>query len=84
MVFSVLAAWWVGSRNARRRQFGFYTFLASNGLWVVWGVYAQAWAVVMLQFGLAAINIRGAGNNDAGQQNGDAVDDAHGGAKNDV
>ena len=42
------------------RERGFKLFLASNVLWVVWGVGAAAWAVVALQFVLAALNLRGA------------------------
>lgn len=64
MVVTVLAAWLVGSRSARRRQAGFWSFLASNVLWVVWGLHDQAYAVVGLQFFLAALNIRGVYKNE--------------------
>lgn len=60
MLATAVAAWAVGSRKAARREHGFWLFLLSNVLWVVWGVGAGAWAVVVLQFVLAAINIRGA------------------------
>lgn len=64
MVVTVLAAWLVGSRSARKRQAGFWCFLLSNVLWVVWGLHDHAYAVVGLQFFLAALNIRGVHKNE--------------------
>lgn len=63
MVASAVAAWLVASQAARRRNFGFWWFLASNVLWTVWGLHDGAWAIVVLQFALAALNIRGAKKN---------------------
>jgi len=60
MLATAVAAWAVGSRRPERRERGFKLFLASNVLWVAWGVGAGAWAVVALQFILAALNWRGA------------------------
>ena len=56
---TVLAAWLVASNSQRRRGWGFWAFLLSNALWVAWGWYRHAWALVALQFCLAAMNIRG-------------------------
>lgn len=56
---SVAAAWWVGSNARSRRNLGFWTFLASNALWVVWGLHTKAWALIALQVCLAALNVRG-------------------------
>ena len=64
MVVTVAAAWLVGSRNPRRRTVGFWVFLASNVLWIVWGVPAHAYALIVLQVALAAMNIRGVNKND--------------------
>ena len=64
MLLTVLAAWLVGSRSARKRNIGFWVFLASNVLWVVWGWSARAWALIILQICLAVLNIRGAKKND--------------------
>ena len=64
MVVTVLAAWLVGSQSRRRRTIGFWTFLASNALWIVWGWQAHAQALIVLQVALAALNIRGAFKND--------------------
>lgn len=65
MVVTVLAAWLVGSRSKRRRGVGFWVFLASNVLWIVWGVPAHAYALIVLQVALAAMNMRGASRNEA-------------------
>lgn len=60
MVVTLAAAWLVASQQASRRNAGFWAFLVSNVLWIAWGAYTQAWALVLLQLGLAALNIRGA------------------------
>lgn len=60
MAVTVVAAWLVASPKKARREIGFWTFMASNALWIVWGWHTSAWALVALQFSLAAINIRGA------------------------
>ena len=64
MVTTVGAAWMVASRSAHKRAIGFWCFLASNVLWVVWGWHDRAWALVGLQFFLAALNIRGVYKNE--------------------
>jgi hypothetical protein len=64
MVATVIGAWWVGSRVAHKRSVGFWVFLASNVLWVVWGFHDRAYALVGLQFFLAALNMRGVYKNE--------------------
>ena len=64
MLLTVLAAWLVGSRSPRKRNIGFWVFLASNVLWVIWGWHDRAYALILLQVCLAALNIRGAKKND--------------------
>ena len=59
MAITLCAAFLVGARRANRRIFGFYTFILSNVLWIVWGVHDQAWALITLQMGLLAMNVRG-------------------------
>ena len=59
MAATVLAAWLVGSNSPFRRNVGFWVFLASNVLWVAWGLHDSALALVVLQVALAAMNIRG-------------------------
>lgn len=67
MAATLAAAWAVGSRSSRRRKIGFWVFIVSNALWVAWGVQARAWALVILQIGLFALNLRGARKNDQSQ-----------------
>lgn len=64
MGVTIAAAWFVASSDEHRRNIGFWVFLASNVLWVVWAWSTQAWALVVLQLALAAMNIRGARKTD--------------------
>jgi hypothetical protein len=64
MVVTVTAAWLVASRSTRRRTVGFWIFLASNVLWSVWGWHQRAYALIVLQLFLAAMNFRGVYKND--------------------
>jgi len=64
MAVTLVAAWLVGSRQSRRRGLGFWVFLAGNVLWTAWAWHAHAWALIVLQVGLAAMNIRGVVRND--------------------
>ena len=59
MVVSVLAAYLVASLSKHKRNWGFWLFLLSNVLWIVWGLHTSAWALIVLQVSLAALNIRG-------------------------
>jgi hypothetical protein len=65
MLVTLLASWLVASQRPLRRYLGFWIFLASNVLWVAWGWHAGAHALIALQLGLAAMNIRGAVKNNA-------------------
>ncbi len=60
MLVTVAATWLVASPSRSRRNAGFWLFLLSNALWIAWGMHSGAYALVMLQFALAAMNIRGA------------------------
>ena len=64
MVVTVAAAWLIASRSAHKRAAGFWCFLASNVLWVAWGLHDRAYALVALQFFLAALNARGVWKNE--------------------
>jgi hypothetical protein len=65
-VVTVVAAWLVGSNSAARRGVGFWVFLLSNVLWIAWGLHASAYALIVLQFCLAFMNVRGAAKTDTG------------------
>ncbi len=60
MLITVIAAWLVASKQRRRRNLGFWVFMASNLLWIAWGLYSHAYALIALQLCLGAMNIRGA------------------------
>ncbi|MEF7613112.1 hypothetical protein V4F39_04250 [Aquincola sp. MAHUQ-54] len=64
MLVTVAASWLVASQRQGPRRWAFWLFLFSNVLWTLWGWHSQAWALVTLQFCLAAINLRGAHKND--------------------
>jgi len=68
MLATVLAAWLVGSDREGRRSAGFWMFLASNVLWIVWGLHDGAIALIALQVALAALNIRGVFKTEAKQR----------------
>ncbi len=64
MVVTVLASWLVASQSKRRRTVGFWVFLLSNVMWTIWGWHTRAYALIVLQVLLAAMNIRGVYKND--------------------
>ena len=70
MFATVLAAWLIASQNRRRRTLGFCCFILSNLLWAIWGWYASAWALIVLQVCLAALNLRGVKKNHPTQAQG--------------
>lgn len=64
MVVTIAAAWLVASQSKLKRQIGFWCFLVSNVLWIIWGWSSNAYALLILQIALALLNIRGAKKND--------------------
>lgn len=66
MAVSLYAAFLIGSQRAGRRVLGFWMFILSNILWIVWGVHDGAWALIALQVALMGMNIRGIWKNDKG------------------
>jgi hypothetical protein len=63
MALTVAAAWMVASQRKLKRNWGFWLFLFSNVLWITWGLYDGAYALIVLQICLAFLNIRGARKN---------------------
>ena len=63
MVVTLLAAWLVASAVEKRRHWGFWAFVLSNALWIGWGLFSQAYALIVLQIGLLALNVRGVRKN---------------------
>jgi hypothetical protein len=66
MLVTIIAAWFVASRSRERRKAGFWLFLLSNVLWVIWGFHANAYALIVLQICLAVMNVRGERRNTPG------------------
>ena len=64
MAATLLSAWLVAAQSKHKRQWGFWIFLVSNVLWIVWGWHDHAWALIVLQVGLAVLNIRGVAKNE--------------------
>lgn len=65
MLATLVAAWLVASNSPARRNVGFWIFIASNVLWIAWGLHAAAYALIVLQVGLFFLNMRGAHKTDA-------------------
>jgi hypothetical protein len=64
MAITLLAAWLVAGQAKRQRNWGFWCFIASNVLWVIWAWHAHAYALIVLQVGLFGLNLRGARKNE--------------------
>jgi hypothetical protein len=64
MAVTLVAAWLVASSKKPRRSAGFWWFIASNVLWIVWAWHTKAWALIALQVGLFVMNVRGAVKNE--------------------
>ncbi len=63
MAVTVFAAWLIASQRKFKRNWGFWLFLLSNVLWVIWGLHDGAYALIFLQLCLVALNVRGAVKN---------------------
>jgi len=59
MGVTLLASWMLASKQAGKRMVGFWLFVLSNLLWIAWGWGDEAYALIALQVGLIALNIRG-------------------------
>ena len=59
LIVTVIAAWLVASSRKSRREIGFWFFMLSNVLWVLWGIHTDAFALIALQVFLAVSNCRG-------------------------
>ena len=57
---TLISAWLVASHNEQKRGLGFWIFIVSNILWIMWSLHASAYALFVMQIGLLILNIRGA------------------------
>ncbi|MNC88555.1 hypothetical protein D3C83_43800 [compost metagenome] len=64
MIVTLVAAWLVASQSKRKRNWGFWCFVLSNVLWIIWGWHDHAYALIALQLGLFALNVRGVRKNE--------------------
>jgi hypothetical protein len=65
MAVTLLASWLVASSSTGKRAAAFWIFLLANALWVIWGLHSGAPALIVLQLGLAVLNLRGAMKSEA-------------------
>ena len=65
MGITVVAAWMIASQRKFKRNWGFWLFLLSNVLWIIWGWHDRAYALIALQVCLAVLNIRGVKKNES-------------------
>lgn len=65
MLATLLGAALLTARGAGKRAWGFGVFALANLLWALWGWHVGAPALIVLQAGLLALNLRGIMKNDA-------------------
>lgn len=59
MVVTLAAAWWMGSKKPEKRILAFWLLIGGNAMWIAWGWGDEAWALIALNVGLLALNVRG-------------------------
>jgi len=59
MATALIGTGLITSNRRWKRNVGFGLALLSNILWGWWGVYEAAWALIAMQVGIAALNLRG-------------------------
>jgi len=59
MAISLAAAWWMGSRKPGKRIAAFCMLIVGNLMWIGWGWGEDARALIALNLGLLAMNVRG-------------------------
>ncbi|MEJ7805767.1 MAG: hypothetical protein WKG03_07600 [Telluria sp.] len=59
MAVTLAAAWWMGSKKPDKRILAFWLLIGGNVMWIAWGWGDEAWALIVLNVGLLALNIRG-------------------------
>lgn len=59
MAISLAAAWWMGSRKPGKRIVAFGMLIVGNLMWLAWGWGEDARALIALNVGLLALNVRG-------------------------
>ena len=58
MAITLAAAWWMASTKPQKRIVAFGMLIVGNLMWIGWGWGDEAWALIALNAGLLALNIR--------------------------
>ena len=64
MLITLAAAWWMGSTKPLKRIVAFCMLIVGNLMWIGWGWGDEAWALIALNVGLLALNVRAILNNE--------------------
>lgn len=64
MMVTMVSTWLVASQSPHKRMLAFWLFILSNVLWIVWGLHANAFALIILQVFLFIMNARGVRKNE--------------------
>ncbi|MES2325010.1 MAG: hypothetical protein V4633_22365 [Pseudomonadota bacterium] len=59
MAITLAAAWLIASKDPQKRIWAFGMLIVGNILWIGWGWTDAAYALIALNVGLMALNIRG-------------------------
>ena len=73
MAVSLAAAYWMGSTKAKKRIVAFLMLIVGNLMWIGWGWGEQAWALIALNVGLMALNVRAIFKNEEEVENAPAT-----------
>ena len=65
MGVSLVAAYLMGSKKAKKRIVAFSLLILGNLLWIGWGWGDTAYALIALNLGLLALNVRGIMKNES-------------------
>ena len=49
---TLISAWLVASQTEQKRGWGFWIFIVSNILWIMWSLHDSAYALFVMQIGL--------------------------------
>jgi hypothetical protein len=66
MAISLAAAYLLASQNPEKRVIAFWLLIVGNVMWIAWGWSEAAWALIALNAGLMALNVRGIFKNEHG------------------
>ena len=63
MAVTLLSTWLVASASETKRAWGFWSFIFSNFLWILWALHIHSYALIFMQIGLFLLNVRGLSKN---------------------